>query len=203
MLLIQVIVLGAICTAFCIVYKTNPVDLAKNIRVTVISNDKVDMTESAYLEVGGKLYEIYSEKGLNLMFDDKKVVLSTPDKTSKVALYSDSGIEVGSISESEIFETMNLENPKDFFTYYEEDRLAIAEKIKINEKSSYVSYRQGYFKNNKKDINGNIEGVYTEVYILQDVGAKTYLSIRVSDFSGEDLSDLIARHTITMIDFIR
>lgn len=196
-----IITMTAFILALCTVYKVTPTELFKNGRF-YIAEDLGTVNQSGYLEVGGRMLQISSEENLTLSYDAKKVVLYTPNDETRLVLYEDSGIEVGTLSDEELSTKMTLEDPADFFDKYDEKLFTLAEKLGINEKNSYVSYTQGLFKNVKSETREASSGCYTEVYVLQDIGAKTYLSIRIADYTGESPSTLITKYALTLVNVL-
>lgn len=194
------ITITAAILAFCTVYKTTPSYLFKNGRFHI--QEEPVLNESGYLEVGGRMLQISSEESLTLFCDSEKVVLYTPDDETRLVLYEDSGIEVGSLSEEDLNKEMLIEDPADYFDNYEEKYYTVAERLGLNEKDSYMTYTQGLFEHVDDETEKESSGFYTEVYVLQDIGAKTYLRIRIADYTGDAPSSLVIKYALTLSDII-
>lgn len=199
MFFVKIIAFCAVIGALCTFHKTSPINVVKYGIFSQNDEPKVSIDQNGYLEVGGIMLKISTEDGMILSYDAQKVALYSPDKQTHLVLYQDSGIKVGSLSDEEISNLLVIENPADYFDVYEEKYSNVAEKIGIADKICYATYNQGFFKN--MDENGEIaeNSAYTEMYILQDIGAETYLSIRIADYTGESPSILLGKYALSMI----
>lgn len=197
---LAIIILLAVATvaAFYTVYKMNPDAFLKMYRKNSFTIEEISAEEKGYLRISGNIFQIYSEEGTTLSMDDGSVAVYSQEEEPRIALYKDSGIKAGSLAGEELLFATQIESPSDFFKFYEEKDSTQAERMRINERDCYVTYTRGNFKDQNPETQEPTQGIYTEVYILQDIGVETYLSIRIADYSGGKPVDLIQRYVLTV-----
>ena len=151
-----------------------------------------------YLNIGDNLYEVAPKNDMLIHYADNSVMMYTEDGAVSV-MYEDSGIKTGNVTQHELEEFLVIEMPEgaDDVYNYQEKYHTHAEKVGINGKDGYVTYTQGTTKYIKED-GTEIDGYYTEIFALQDIGAENYLVIRIAERNGEAPSDLIMEYALTV-----
>lgn len=152
------------------------------------------------LEVGGKLFQIFPEEGLTLSNDNERIVLYNPDDPAKIVLYQDSLLPVETTSYDELKEATHIEDLKNVFDVYDIKEQGEVESLMVDNKPCYVTYVGGEFEMFKSEDTEASSGKYSEICVLQDIGATTFLLIRVADYTGNSAFDLISQYVLEVSD---